>query len=146
MRRLVWCHNLLADIRTRDITGYDRFATSVIKLPQLLSFGPFPKSTRATVYRNSHDFQPFAGFLIRYMATILKLARLELCRQSNLSTTRFHQRQARVATVRMPRPSKDEIGNDDGRTNQAFTMVALRPRHFQAIGQQQLSSVYPFSS
>jgi hypothetical protein len=64
MRRLVWCYHLLADIRTRDAAAEDRFATIVVKLPQLLSFRPFPKSARATIYRNSHDFQPFAGFLI----------------------------------------------------------------------------------
>jgi hypothetical protein len=29
---------------------------------------------------------------------------------------------------------QDEIGNDEGRTNQAFVMLALRSRHFQAIG------------
>jgi hypothetical protein len=34
-------YHLMPDTRSRDAVGEDRFATVVVKLPQLLSFGPF---------------------------------------------------------------------------------------------------------
>jgi len=81
MRRLVWCHHLLADIRIGDIAGYDRFATSVIELPQFQSFGPFPKSARVTVYRDSHDYRPFAGIWTHINGDEMKTCEVRMCCQ-----------------------------------------------------------------
>ena len=106
MRRLVWCHHRLVDIRTRYTAGEDRFATSVVKLPQLLSFGPFPKSARVTTYRDSHDYRPFAGIWTHINGDEMKTCevRIVLPAWTSARPNLF----GGVATLRTPDHRQDE--------------------------------------
>ena len=112
MRRLVWCHHLLADIRIGDIAGYDRFPTSVIELPQFPSFGPFPKSARVTIYRDSHDYRPFAGIWTHISGDEMKTCevRIVLPAWTSARPNLF----GGVATLRTPDHRQDEMGMTRG--------------------------------
>jgi hypothetical protein len=50
--------------RSRDAAGEDRFATIVVKLPQLLSFGPFLNPLVLLFIEIAMTSNLFAGFLI----------------------------------------------------------------------------------